>query len=339
MCFGGGGGGGTNTVQTTTQEIPEQLAPYYDELLGRGTFQSLQPYTPYPEQRLAEFSPFEQDAMAGIGALAQTGTPDAMQSAITGREYVAYKDPYAEAIRQDPITAALMGTIGAAQPGQVGTLGDVSTYTTYMSPYQQKVTDIAKREATRLSDIQGTDIGQQAALAGGLGGYREAIMQSERERNLEQQLSDIQVQGDQQAFESAQRAFESDRGARESAAQLGIQGYGALQSDLQQRLRASQQASDLASKDQAMEITRLAELGKAGRDQRGLLQQSYDVGYQDFLRQQAFPLEQLSLYSNLLRGLPVQPGSTQVLYGQQPTTAQQLLGSGIAAAGLYGATR
>ena len=339
MCLGGGGGGGTNTVQQTIQEIPEQLAPYYDELLGRGTYQSLQPYTPYPYKRLAEFSPFEQNAMSGIGALAETGTPEAMQSAITGSEYAAYKDPYAEAVRSDPITAAMVNTIGAAQPEQVGTLGDISTYDTYMSPYQQKVTDIAKREASRASEIQGADIGQQAALAGGLGGYREAIMQAERQRNLGQQLSDIQVQGDQQAFESAQRAFDTDRSARESAAQLGIQGYGALQTDITGRLRAAQQASDLASKDQAMEITRLGELAGAGREQRGMLQQSYDTGYQDFLRQQAFPLEQLSLYSNLVRGLPMQPGTTQVLYGQQPTMAQQLLGSGIAAAGLYGATR
>lgn len=338
MC-GGGGGGGTNTVQTTTQEIPEELAPYYDELLGRGTFQSLQPYTPYPYKRLAEFSPFEQQSMAGIGSLAQTGTPEAMQSAITGSQYVAYQDPYAEAIRKDPITEAVMNTIGAAQPEQVGTLGDVSTYDTYMSPYQQKVTDIAKREASRASEIQGADIGQQAAMAGGLGGYREAIMQSERQRNLGQQLSDIQVQGDQQAFESAQRAFEADRGARESAAQLGIQGYGALQADLGQRLRAAQQASDISSQDQAMELTRLGALGTAGQQQRGLLQQSYDTGYQDFLRQQAFPVEQLSLYSNLVRGMPMQPGTTQILYGQQPTLSQQLLGSGIAAAGLYGATR
>ena len=335
----GGGGGGTNTVQQTIQEIPEQLSPYYDELLGRGTFQSLQPYTPYPYKRLAEFSPFEQQSMAGIGQLAETGTPEAMQNAITGSEYIAYKDPYAEAIRKDPITAALMGTISQAQPEQVGTLGDLSTYDTYMSPYQQKVTDIAKREATLASEAQGSDIAQQAALAGGLGGYREAIMQSERQRNLNQQLSDLQSQGDQQSFELAQRAFEADRGARQSAAQLGLQGYGALQTDLGQRMRAAQQASDLASQDQAMEITRLAELGRAGQGQRGLLQQSYDVGYQDFLRQQAFPVEQLSLYSNLVRGLPMQPGTTQILYGQQPTMAQQLLGSGIAAAGLYGATR
>ncbi len=106
-----GGGGGTNTVQQTIQEIPEQLAPYYDELMGRGTFQSLQPYTPYPYKRLAEFSPFEQQSMAGIGALARTGTPEAMQTAIEGSQYVAYKDPYAEAIRQDPITAAMVNAI------------------------------------------------------------------------------------------------------------------------------------------------------------------------------------------------------------------------------------
>jgi len=335
----GGGGGGTNTVQQTIQEIPEQLAPYYDELMGRGTFQSLQPYTPYPYKRLAEFSPFEQQSMAGIGALARTGTPEAMQTAIEGSQYVAYKDPYAEAIRQDPITAAMVNTISAAQPEQVGTLGDVGTYQTYMSPYQQQVTDIAKREAMRSSEIQGSDMAQQAALAGGLGGYREAIMQAERQRNLGQQLSDIQVTGSQQAFESAQRAFEADRAARESAARLGIAGYGALQADIGQRLGAAQMGSDLASQGQAMELTRLNELARAGQQQRGLLQQSYDIGYQDFLRQQAFPVEQLSLYSNLVRGMPMQPGTTQILYGQQPTMAQQLLGSGIAAAGLYGATR
>ena len=338
MCFGGGGGG-TNTVQTTTQEIPEQLAPYYDELLGRGTFQSLQPYTPFPGQRLAEFSPFEQQAMSGIGALARQGTPEAMQAAIEGSQYVAYKDPYAESIRQDPITSAMVGSIADAQPDQVGTLGDLSTYTTYMSPYQQKVTDIAKREASRRSAQDAVSIADQASLAGGLGGYREPILQAERQRNLNQQLDDIQARGDQQAFEAAQSAFEADRAARQSAAQLGIQGFGALQQDLGQRLRAAQQASDLASQAQAMDITRLNELARAGQQQRNLLQQSYDIGYQDFLRQQAFPVEQLSLYSNLVRGLPMQPGTTQILYGQQPTAAQQLLGSGIAAAGLYGATR
>jgi hypothetical protein len=70
-----------------------------------------------------------------------------------------------------------------------------------MNPYQQLVTDIEKREAQRQSDIQAAEISQTAAQAGGLGGYREAIMQAERERNLGQQLADIQTRGSQAAFD------------------------------------------------------------------------------------------------------------------------------------------
>jgi len=53
-----------------------------------------------------------------------------------------------------------------------GTVADPQTIERYMSPYQQMVTDIEKREAARQSKIMGTQIGQQAAQTGGLGGYR-----------------------------------------------------------------------------------------------------------------------------------------------------------------------
>ena len=63
----------------------------------------------------------------------------------------------------------------------------------FMNPYQQNVIDIAKREAMRGSEIQADQIASKATQSGGLGGYREAIMQSERERNLGQRLDDIQT--------------------------------------------------------------------------------------------------------------------------------------------------
>ena len=44
----------------------------------------------------------------------------------------------------------------------------------------------------RGSEIQDR-IASKAAQSGGLGGYREAILQSERERNLGQRLDDIQA--------------------------------------------------------------------------------------------------------------------------------------------------
>ena len=87
-----------------------------------------------------------------------------------------------------------------------------------------------------------------------------------------------------------------------------------------------------------MEYDRLGQLEAAGQRRRGLAQQGLDMGYQDFLRQQAFPREQLNLYSGLLRGVPVGPGQYKSSYGDQPSGFQQLLGTGLGAAGLYGAT-
>ena len=73
--------------------------------------------------------------------------------------------------------------------------------------------------------------------------------------------------------------------------------------------------------------------------QQALNQQQLDQRYQDFLRQQGYPVEQLQQYSSLLRGVPVTPSSTTSTYAQQPGIGQQLLGGGLAAAGIYNTFR
>ena len=83
-----------------------------------------------------------------------------------------------------------------------------------MNPYQQLVTDVQKREARREADKSAADIGLQAAGSGAFGGYREGVLLAEQDRNLQQQLSDIQATGDQAAFNQALQAFEADRAAR-----------------------------------------------------------------------------------------------------------------------------
>jgi len=104
-----------------------------------------------------------------------------------------------------------------------------------------------------------------------------------------------------------------------------------------QILSASQQLGNLGGQDQRMDFERLRNLQAAGQNYRGLDQRSLDMGYEDFLRQQAFGQEQLAFFSNILQGLPVQPGSTQASFGPRPSTAQQLLGAGIGGVGLYNA--
>ena len=165
-------------------------------------------------------------------------------------------------------------------PGfQAGTIADPATLESYMNPYQQLVTDIEKREAQRQSDIQAAEISQTAAQAGGLGGYREAIMQAERERNLGQQLADIQTRGSQAAFEQAQQAFEADRAARLQEAQFGLTAS-------EQRERAAQQAEQFRQQafqtgEQARQ--RAAEMGMTAQQQEDAARQA-----QEQFRQAAF---------------------------------------------------
>jgi len=112
----------------------------------------------------------------------------------------------------------------------------------FMSPYQQQVTDIEKREAIRQSQMMAARNQDAAAASGGLGGYREAIMQSERQRNLGTQLGDIQARGQQKAFENAQAQLERERAAKLGAAQFGLQQYTSEEAARQQQERFAQGA-------------------------------------------------------------------------------------------------
>jgi len=95
----------------------------------------------------------------------------------------------------------------------------------YMSPYMQNVVDYQKTQAAR--DFQ---IAQQARQAGAVakgafGGSRQAIMDSEAQRNLMSQLQGIEGMGAQEAFKNAQAQ-------QQFGANLGLQGlqagYGGL---------------------------------------------------------------------------------------------------------------
>ena len=360
--------------QTTTvqQSLPAYAEPFYRELLGRAVYETSTPYQAFPGQRLADFNPAEMQAMqgiAGLGAPGQIG--QATQLATQAGQ--AAGTPYQSGYNAGQISSGYDPTANLGPEFQPGTLADTATLQEYMNPYQQLVTDIQKREATRQSNIMGRDIGLGAAGQGSLGGYREAIMQAERQRNLGQQLGDIQAIGDQQAFQQAQRAFEADRARQLQASQLGLQ-RGAAQEGFQQaaerfrqgafglgerarqvqeqlgqsafglgldaqgrQLGAAQLLGQLGSVQQGLDLDRLRSQQAAGQIQRELSQRGLDIGYQDFLRQQAFPREQLGLFSSLLQGLPIAPGSTTATFGQVPTAEQQLLGSGIAGVGLYNA--
>ena len=422
--MGGGGGGNQSSTVTQVEKLPSELVPFYKDLLGRGVYESLTGYETYPTRRIADFDPYEAGAQQAYEEMALAGTPESFtESQRTMREVMA-GSPYQRALQADEVTEQLGKDVGeyatrrpefadvdltsrdfttAAEQDQyllaqddlarsdieLDKFSDEGVLGSYMNPYQQTFIDRQKRLAREESEKGANQIAAQAAMSGGLGGYREGIMQSERERNLGEQLQDIQSRGDMENYMQARQAFDADRASdfqrQQSNVQMGLQygeanrqagfqdigqarqqfeqdrladmqraefnrqglreqadiamqGFDTLGRDVDRRSAAAGQAAGLSGTRQAMEYDRLGQLEAAGQRRRGLAQQGLDMGYQDFLRQQAFPREQLNLYSGLLRGVPVGPGQYKSSYGDQPSGFQQLLGTGLGAAGLYGAT-
>lgn len=107
---------------------------------------------------------------------------------------------------------------GIGQQYQQG-MTDPSAVQAYMSPYMQNVVDVQKQEAIRDYQTNLPSLHSQATSTGGFGGSRHAILEAEAQRNLAENLSNIQSTGQQQAYTDAMRNMQS-------GAQMGMQGAG-----------------------------------------------------------------------------------------------------------------
>lgn len=249
ILFGssGGGGGPTNTT-TTTSNIPEYARPYFERLMNRTEAVSNDGYVPYGGARVQGFSPAQQEGMSRItnmqaptqirdatnltstaaqGALANGGfnsgfigstyNPRAVGPQMGPRESVDQAAPrntyYQAAPRELGYQAGPRDAMATYDPGEFNS----SVARKYMSPYQQLVTDIAKREATREFGQANVARDSQAAQRGSFGGSRAALVQAEAARNHGQRLDDIQTKGSQAAFDNAQQQYERDRAQQYNA--------------------------------------------------------------------------------------------------------------------------
>ena len=186
-----------------------------------------------------------------------------------------------------------------------------------MDPFLQNVVDIAKREAVRDEEAAVQGRAAQAVGAGSFGGTRQALVESEAERNLAERLGDIQARGLSTAFQNAQQSAEAQR-QRELA---GGRQFAAIGDIAGQRARA--------------DIGGLAGIGETQQQRR---QQALDIARQEFGQEQVFPAQTLGKYQSIVRGFPYQMGFTQQAQQTIPTPslAQTLTGGAATAAGLYG---
>jgi len=267
--------------------LPEYVQPYFERLLQRGEAESNQPYTPYGGERISYFSPDELASQGMTRGYAQAGTPPEYQAA-SQRAFMLggpYGSGYQAGQYGSGYQAGMMGPGYQAQgygPSyqarssgpDYNVLGYESNIDRFMNPYQQAVTDVAKREAIRSSDIMGDKVADAATMSGGLGGYREAIMQSERERNLGQQLSDIQTKGSLGAYQSAQAQLAAERQAQLSGQQFNLKQYLADEQSRQAQERFAQSGYGLQESSfqkQAQLDTQRYQAGEAARQQAAKL--------------------------------------------------------------------
>jgi hypothetical protein len=168
----------------------------------------------------------------------------------------------------------------------------------FMSPYQQAVTDVEKREAMRSSDIMGQQQQAQAAQRGAFGGSRSALIEAERQRNLAQQLGDIQARGGQSAYQQATQQFNAEQEARlraqlanqQAGLTAGGQNLSALLGIQQLGAQTGMQAQ-LANQQAFMDAQRAAEQSRqfgAGYGMQGIQQQLAAAGQLGQLGQQQF---------------------------------------------------
>jgi len=273
----------------TTTEIPTELKPYYTDILGKA--QALynkrveEGYKPYEGPTIAQFTPEQQATFTGIAGLQGQVAPK-----------------FAEA---EQLTRDAAAQITGAQLQEA------------MSPYQQAVTDIEKRESQKafeqnvLPKIRAAQVAQ-----GSFGGTRGTLLEAQALADQQRGLADIQAKGSAQAFRDARAALEAERTRMgQGATQLANIAPQALKTGLQE-LGAQQTVGELKQQQS---------------------QTALDEAYRQFLQEKQEPYEAMQKYQAVVTGAPLTTTQFAPPPAPGPSLGQTLLGGATTAAGLYGA--
>ena len=268
-------GRGTPTPQVpgqviSTENIPKELQPYYKDILTKAqALYNDRVANPdaniFQGQTLAKFTPEQQQAQTGIAGLVGT---------------------------QAPVYQEAMGmTRDAATPFTTEQVEE------YMSPYQQAVTDIEKREATKQYQTQVVpQLASQAATTGSFGGSRQAILEGMAADTQQRLLSDLQAKGSANAYTDAISRLDADRLAKG---------------------QAGTQLANLGTAQYKASAAELGGLQLVGENIQRRDQNVLDEGFKQFLDEREQPYVDMAKYQDVVRMAPI--GKTQY---SKPTDAQ-----------------
>jgi hypothetical protein len=363
--MGGGGGGGPTQSTVTQTSVPEWLRPQTEAVLGAGMQEyfdatprkvtnpltgettteyditGTRPYTPYSQNAADYFAPFSQQQQQVFGEAAGMRTPGGFQTGqqMTGMAGQGGLDTVGSAFGYGGQGAGF-GQQAAGMGGMYERMAtDPMSMQAYMSPYMQNVVEIQKQQA--IEDAQRAQLGANlgAARQGTYGGARQTLAQTQREAALNKQLSDIQAQGLQSAFDQAQKSQQFGVTSGLQGLQTGIQGAGmglqgvqGAQSGFGLLGRMGEQAANIGTAQQQADIARLGFQGQMGDIQQQRQQDIINQQIQNFALAQEMPAQRLAGYNALLRGYAT-PTSTISQYQAAANPLQTIGALGTAAGG------
>jgi hypothetical protein len=301
------------------------------------------PYTPYSQNAADYFAPFSQQQQQVFGETAGMRTPGGFQTGqqMTGMAGQGGLDTVGSAFGYGGQGAGF-GQQAAGTGGMYERMAtDPMSMQAYMSPYMQNVVEIQKQQA--IEDAQRAQLGANlnAAKYGTYGGARQTLAQTQREAALNKQLSDIQAQGLQSAFDQAQKSqqFGVTSGLGLQGLQTGIQGAGmglqgvqGAQAGFGLLGRMGEQAANIGTAQQQADIARLGFQGQMGDIQQQRQQDIINQQIQNFALAQEMPAQRLAGYNALLRGYAT-PTSTISQYQAAANPLQTIGALGTAAGG------
>lgn len=251
------------------QTLSEWAGPYVTDMLGQAQAVSQQPYQVYQGPMTAGESNLQSNVFQGLGNLSFPS-----QLGQTFSSTGAYQPP---AMNQGAYAPGAIGT-GAPMGGNtLGTGGNAPSQPTgiasqYMNPYLQSVLQPQLEELRRQNDITNMNTNSKLTQAGAYGGGRQAIMNSENNRNLMQAQNQAIGTGYSNAYDKAMGQFNTEQGQAKTLADM---------------------------------------MGQVGAQQRGIEQEGITADYNEFLAQRDYPQKMLQFQQSMLQGLPISTVSNQ----------------------------
>lgn len=308
---------------------------------------------------IGAFAPFLQGGLNQVVAGQNLVQGAAVPTLGQAQEYLLESGRLAQQLREIPYqyqTAAGEGLLASA-----GTF-DPTQATDFMNPFENAVVKQTLQDIANEGALQQQQADANAVASGAFGGARSGIMQSQlADRILREQgraAGNLRMQGFESARAAAQKAFEDTQQRRLAASQgignLGLnfgqlsqadigqlqnigQGLGALSSQYAglgaQAANLGLQQAGLGEAAQRANISDIQTLTALGAMQRGQQQAELDALRRTNVEQLAQPFAQLGFLSDVYRGTPTSQATITSQQTQDPSTAQQVLGLGIAGLG------